>query len=75
MRPLLSNPPAPTQLAGDGRLHVRATQQEQMAAAVARAAAVLGEGRYLHLPYTTLFEYLAVGAGWVGLQGGCGAWG
>lgn len=31
-----------------------------MAAAVARAQAVLAEGRYLHLPYTTLFEYLTV---------------
>lgn len=31
-----------------------------MAAAVARVEAVMREGRYLHLPYTTLFEYLKV---------------
>lgn len=31
-----------------------------MAAAVARVQGVLGAGRYLHLPYTTLFEYLKV---------------
>ena len=71
-------PPArpPTQLASDGRLHVHAAQQQQMAAAVGRAAAVLAEGRYLHLPYTTLFEYLAVGVAgvgvWVGGGGGGG---
>ena len=35
-----------------------------MAAAVARVQQVMAEGRYLHLPYTTLFEYLAVSWGW-----------
>lgn len=78
---LLLSPPGPparppTQLASDGRLHVHAAQQQQMAAAVGRAAAVLAEGRYLHLPYTTLFEYLAVGVAgvgvWVGAGGGGG---
>lgn len=67
MRSYVCNPirqplsPQP-QLAEDGRLHVHAAQQEQMAAAVARVQAVLSEGRYLCLPYTTLFEYLKVGA-------------
>ncbi|PRW20971.1 phosphopantothenate--cysteine ligase 2-like isoform X1 [Chlorella sorokiniana] len=46
------------ELGTDGGLRVHAAQQSQMAAAVARVQAVLQEGRYLHLPYTTLFEYL-----------------
>lgn len=53
---------ASLQLGADGGLRVHAAQQSQMAAAVARVQAVLQEGRYLHLPYTTLFEYLKVGA-------------
>ena len=52
---------ASLQLGADGGLRVHAAQQSQMAAAVARVQAVLQEGRYLHLPYTTLFEYLKVG--------------
>ncbi|KAL4420389.1 hypothetical protein ABPG75_010045 [Micractinium tetrahymenae] len=47
------------ELGADGSLHVHGAQQQQIAAAVARVQAVLAEGRYLHLPYTTLFEYLA----------------
>ncbi|KAL4855126.1 Phosphopantothenate--cysteine ligase 2 [Chlorella vulgaris] len=39
-------------------VHVRDKVQAQMAAAVARVQGVLGQGRYLQLPYTTLFEYL-----------------
>ena len=58
-------PPRPyhLQLEGDGSLHVRSGQAPAMAAAVGRAAAALADGRYLHLPYTTLFEYLTVRAG------------
>jgi hypothetical protein len=39
---------------------VRGKVQAQMAAAVAHVQGVLGQGRYLQLPYTTLFEYLKV---------------
>ncbi|KAL4854319.1 Phosphopantothenate--cysteine ligase 1 [Chlorella vulgaris] len=46
------------ELGGDGSVHVRGKVQAQMAAAVARVQGVLGQGRYLQLPYTTLFEYL-----------------
>ena len=38
-----------------------------MAAAVARVQGVLGEGRCLHIPYTTLFEYLKVRLRWQGM--------
>ena len=48
------------QLGPDHSLRVHPQQQEQMAAAVARVEAVVGAGRYLHIPYTTLFEYLKV---------------
>ena len=61
-----TNCPLP-QLEADGSLRVRAAQQQQMAAAVARVQGVLGEGRYLHIPYTTLFEYLKVRLRWQGM--------
>ncbi|KAL4424661.1 hypothetical protein ABPG77_004468 [Micractinium sp. CCAP 211/92] len=46
------------ELGAEGGLRVHSAKQQQIAAAVARVQAVLAEGRYLHLPYTTLFEYL-----------------
>ncbi len=49
-----------SQLGAEGGLRVHSAKQQQIAAAVARVQAVLAEGRYLHLPYTTLFEYLTV---------------
>jgi hypothetical protein len=52
------------QLHPDGSLHVRPREQGALASAVARVQGALDQGRYLQIPFTTLFEYLAVSCFW-----------
>lgn len=50
------------QLGEGGSLTVRQDVQAALAVAVGRASSMLSEQSYLHIPFTTLFEYLKVAA-------------